>query len=256
MSEAALALPIVSAGGSAEARRSRLTLLFVVILLTSIGAFVLALVSFIWPIGHGDQPKFADLANDRTYAWVFFVVAGVQLVVGVCAAALAGLVLVPGRGSRLATVGAGLLFLGAAAYGVGIGGWATAYWFASDARTLGPQAASALVDRINSDTSHSLLVPIGGAIIVGVGSLVLIAGIWRARTMPKKILVAAAISTVATVVLPPNNLAGVVAEAVSSVTTVAVGWYALRLFAGPADPVAFRQPLASRPAPKIARTGR
>jgi hypothetical protein len=205
-----------------------MTLLFAVIVVTSLSAFLLALVSYVWPISHGDQPTYAELVAHRTYAFVFFSMAGIQLVVGVCAAAVAGLLLAPQRGARLATIGAFLLFVGAAAYGVGIGGWASSYWFVTDTKLPAPTAA-ALVHRMNGDTIHILLLPIGGAVVVGIGSLVLVAAIWRAHTMPRWILVVTAISTVVTVVLPPASIAGVLGEAVSSATTVAIGWYALRL---------------------------
>jgi hypothetical protein len=233
VAEPAVDLPRGVTVPAATARRSRLTLLFGVIALTSVAAFVIALVSAVWPLGSGEQPTYRDLADQRTYAWAFFAVAGVQLVVGVCAAGLAGLLLTPRRGSALGTVGAALLFVGAAAYGVGIGGWASAYWFASDTTTLGRRSASALVQQVNDDATHTLLVPVAGAVIVGIGSLILVAGIWRARTVPRAILVATALSTVATVVLPPNGIAGLVAEAVSSATTIAIGWYALVLWSSP-----------------------
>jgi hypothetical protein len=173
-----------------------------------------------------------DLASQRTYVFLFFALAGIQLVIGVCAAALLGLVLAPRRGARLATLGAALLFFGAAAYGVGIGGWASSYWFATDTSTLPAATAAALVEHMNHDTVHMLLIPIAGAVVVGVGSLVMVAGIWRARTVPKLLLAASAVSTVATVFLPPDATAGVVAEAISSITTVALGWYARRLVIG------------------------
>jgi hypothetical protein len=228
MSAASVELTQGLARSETTTLRSRMTLVFVVIVVTSLSAFLLALVTYVWPISHGDQPTYGELAAHRTYAFVFFAVAGIQLVLGVCAAAIAGVVLAGQRGARLATIGAFLLFLGAAAYGVGIGGWASSYWFVTDTNLPVP-AANALVQRMNSDTTHTLLVPIGGAIIVAIGSLVLVAAIWRARAMPAWILAVTAVSTVVTVVLPPASIAGVIGEAVSSATTIAIGWYALKL---------------------------
>ena len=142
--------------------RARLAVLFAVIVATSVGAFLLSLVSYAWPIGTSDFPTFAELSDRRSYVWAFFVLAGIQLVVGVCAAAIAGLVLTPARGSRLGTVGAALLFLGAAAYGVGIGGWATVYWFGTDTTVLDPAAATRLIHEANHDAAHMLVIPIAG----------------------------------------------------------------------------------------------
>jgi hypothetical protein len=212
---------------------SRLALLFGVLLVTSAAAFALSVVSYVRPIGDGDGlPTFAALHSMRTYAWAFFVVAGVQLVVGVCAAAIAGWILAPARGAAFATVGGALIWLGAAVYGVGIGGWATVYYFASDSSALGTSTASALVDRVNRDTPHMLLVPIGGAVLIAIGSLVLSVGIWRAGTVPRVVILLGAAATVATLALPPSTILGIAAEAVSSVTTAAIGWYAWRPWHG------------------------
>jgi hypothetical protein len=43
---------------------------------------------------------------------------------------------------------------------------------------------------------------------------------------------AGAVAAVATIVLPPSNAAGIVGEAASSATTIAIGWYAWRRYAG------------------------
>jgi hypothetical protein len=191
-----------------------------VIVATSVSAFALAFVSFLKPLGHGDGlPGYADIAPHRAYAWAFFVTAGVQLVVGASAAALAALLLARERGARWATIGGSLVWLGAAIYGVGIGGWATLYWFATDPRQF---------DRFNYDAAHMMSVPIGGALLIAVGSLIIAVALWRARTVPRWVPIVGALSAVATVVLAPDGGAGLVAEAASSVTTIAMGWYAWR----------------------------
>jgi hypothetical protein len=211
-----------SRGGS-----ERLALLFAVILATSLSAFALAFVSFVKPIGDGDSmPDYAAIAPHRAYVWTFFAVAGVQLIVGACAAALAAWLLVPDRGARWATVGGGLVWLGAALYGVGIGGWAAVYYFATDHATLGSATAARLVDHVNDDSAHMLSVPIGGAVLIAVGSLLLAVALWRARTVPRWVPIVGALSAVATVLLPPDGPAGLVAEAASSASTIAIGWYA------------------------------
>src|SRR3954452_10549666 len=223
----------VPSGATATVWRGRLTLLFAVIVATSVGGFLLSLFSYFRPIGESDLPTFAELSQHRNYVWAFFLVAGIQLVVGVCGAAIAGLVLAPARGSRLAPIGAALLFIGAAAYGVGIGGWATVYWFATDTTVLDPATATRLVQEANQDVTHMLVIPIAGAVVVGLGSLVLSAGIWRAATVPRLLIILAALSTVATVVLKPGTFSGLSAELVSSLTTIALGWYALRMVTPP-----------------------
>jgi hypothetical protein len=146
--------------------------------------------------------------------------------VGVCAAALATWILTPARGARWATVGGGLVWLGAAAYAVGIGGWAAVYYFGTDPR-LG-RAGAGLIDRFDHDAAHMMAVPIGGALLVALGGLLLAVALWRARSVPRWVPVLGALSGVATLALPPDTAAGLLAEAASSATTIAVGWYAWR----------------------------
>ena len=96
---------------------------------------------------------------------------------------------------------------------------------------LGAGRASALVGRVNDDAVHTLAVPIAGAGIVVIGSLLLTVGVWRAGTVPKWFLVLSAATSIAAFVVPPSSAAGLVVEGVSSLTTIAIGWYAWRLYA-------------------------
>jgi hypothetical protein len=129
--------------------------------------------------------------------------------------------------NRWGTIGGAVVWLGAALYGVGIGGWAAAYYFGTDPQ-LAPRTATALIDRINDDAAHVLAVPVGGALLVAVGVLLLTVGLWRARTVPRWVPIVGALTAVATIAIPPDTVAGMISEAASSVTTVAVGWYAWR----------------------------
>jgi hypothetical protein len=211
------------------AGNGRLRLLFAVILVTSLSALALSVVSYAKPIGNGDGlPDYAAIAGARGYVWGFFVVAGVQLVVGACAAAFAAWLLVPARGARWATVGGSLIWLGAAIYGVGIGGWATVYYFGTDPGALDPATATRLIDHVNDDTARMLAVPIGGALLLALGSMVLAVALWRARTVPRWVPILGIVTAVTGIVIPPDTIVGIVAEAASSATAVAVGWYAWR----------------------------
>jgi hypothetical protein len=227
-----LALPHAPAARHRRvAGHRRLALLFAVIVVTSLSAFALAFASFVKPIGGDGLPDYAAIAPHRGYLWAFFVIAGVQLIVGACAAALAALFLAPDRGARWATVGASLVWLGAAMYGVGIGGWAAVYYFATDPDTLGSATAQRLVDHINDDTARMLAVPIGGALLVAVGSLLLALALWRACTVPRWVPIIGAVSTVLTVLAAPDGIVGLIGEAASSASTIAIGWYAWRRYA-------------------------
>jgi hypothetical protein len=211
----------------------RLRLLFAVIVVTSVSAFLLSVVSFAKPIGDGGTlPAFAAIRPVRGYVWAFFAVAAVQLIVGACAAALAGWILTPARGARWATVGGCLIWLGAAVYGVGVAGWAAIYFYATDTTVVDPATAARLVDHANDDTARMLAVPFGGALLVAIGSLLLAMALWRARTVPRWVPIVGALSTVATIVIPPGTALGLVGEGLSSATTVALGWYAWQRHAG------------------------
>jgi hypothetical protein len=202
--------------------------LFAAIVVTSASAFALSFVSFLKPIGTGDLPDYAGIAPHRDYVWTFFAIAGVQLVVGACAAALATWVLTPDRGARWATVGGSLVWLGAAIYGVGVGGWAAVYYFATEPGVLGPATARRLVDSINDDTARMLAVPAGGAVLVALGSLLLAVALWRARTVPRWVPGIGALAAVVTLAASPDEIVGLMGEAASSATTIAIGWYAWR----------------------------
>jgi hypothetical protein len=232
-----VALPQAPATRMAKATgNGRLRLLFAVILVTSLSAVALAVVSYAKPIGNGDGlPDYAAIAGARGYLWGFFLVAGVQVVVGACAAALAAWLLVPARGGRWANVGGSLVWLGAAIYAVGIGGWATIYYFGTDPAALDQTTATRLIDHVNDDTARMLAVPIGGALLLALGSIALAVALWRARTVPRWIPIGGLLTAVTGIVVPPDTIAGIIAEAASSATTVAVGWYAWRRSAVPTD---------------------
>jgi hypothetical protein len=223
-----VALPQAPATRLAKAAGDpRLRLLFSVILVTSLLAVALSVVSFAKPIGHGDGlPDYAAIAPNLSYLWAFFLIAGVQLIVGACAVALAAWLLAPARGARWATVGGSIVWLGAAIYGVGLGGWATLYYFGTDTATLDPATAARLIDHANDDTARMLAVPVGGALLVALGSMLLAVALWRARTVPRWVPLLGALSAGTGIVLPPDTVAGIVGEAASAATSIAIGWYA------------------------------
>jgi hypothetical protein len=223
-----VALPQAPSARLAKAAGApRLRLLFAVVVITSLSAVALSVVSFAKPIGHGDGlPAYAAIAPNRSYLWTFFLIAGVQLIVGACAVALAAWLLAPARGARWATVGGSIVWLGAAVYGVGIGGWATLYYFGTDTATLDPATAARLIDHANDDTARMLGVPAGGALLVALGSLLLAVALWRARTVPRWVPIVGALSAVTGIVLPPDTVAGIVGEAAGAATSIAIGWCA------------------------------
>jgi hypothetical protein len=88
-----------------------------------------------------------------------------------------------------------------------------------------------------------LAVPLGGALLIALGSLLIAVALWRARSVPRWVPLVGALSAVAVLALPPSGAGGLVADAASSVTTIALGWYAWRPYAGAAGR-AIRSPMA------------
>lgn len=75
-------------------------------------------------------------------------------------------------------------------------------------------------------------VDIGTGWASSIANLVLTVGVWRARTVPRSFLLLGAIASSGAFVVPPSRAAGLVVEGLSSLTTIAIGWYAWRLYAG------------------------
>src|SRR3954453_18313785 len=116
----AASVPLPQARTRTATGGGRMALLFAVILVTSVTAAALSLVSLLKPIGAGgdSMPGYAALAPLRGYARAFFTVAGLHMVGGVGPSARAGWILVPARAAPWATVGGSLIWLGAALYAV------------------------------------------------------------------------------------------------------------------------------------------
>jgi hypothetical protein len=221
--------PLPDMNDTPAVRRLRLKVLLVAIVVTEVVSFSLALTSHLKPIGSNETVSFDDVTGVRSYAWAFFLVAGVNVVLAVAAVALAILVLAPRRGSRWALTGAVMMWLGSAVYGAGVAGWGLLYWFAGNAEVLGSSAGHRLFTAINADQVHFFAVPLGGTLLVAIGGFVATVGVWRAGTAPRWLLLASVASTLGTFAAPPDTWAGTLAEAVSSATTIGIGWCAWRL---------------------------
>jgi len=204
---------------------SRMTLLLVVIVATSIAGLAVSL----WypePDAAG-QFTYDGVAPVREFWWAWHLFAGANLVVGVTALALAGLRLVPSRGAVWATVGAGMMWLGAALYGVGLGGLGTAYLYAT-APVLDPASGTALVQHLGSDFARLYGPVLPGAGLVAIGTVALSVALWRARSVPRWIPLLAGASILATFVVETSGPLGLIVEGPVAISSVAIGWYAWR----------------------------
>ncbi len=215
---------------ASQATRSRMTVLLVTVVATSV---VGAAMSLLFPLDlEADAATLhADVAGSREAVRWVLVLGAVNLVVGVCALALAGLLLAPARGAAWATVGAGGMWLGAALYGVGVGGWAELFPAATHP-ALDESASHDLVAALVDDPVQLFATAGAGAALVALGTVLLAVGLWRARTVPRWLPVLTAVSILLTFVLPTTGLLGLLVELPVAVSAIAIAWYAWQRRAG------------------------
>ena len=140
--------------------------------------------------------------------------------------------LVKARGVLLATVGGSMMWLGAALYGVGLGGLATIFYFGTEPAAIEEASGAKLLEYVNDHVARLYGPVIAGAALVAVGTVFLAVALWRAKTVPRWLPALLATLPI-TFVLPPNEPAGLVVEALVAIATAALGWYTWRHEARP-----------------------
>ncbi|MBA2632237.1 MAG: hypothetical protein H0U86_04450 [Chloroflexi bacterium] len=125
-----------TAGDQATRQDVQIGLVFVAICITAVATLA---VSLLFPaVGEDGWFSYSSVQRSGTFFWPFLTLAAVNIVVAVFAGTIATLLLVPARGWRWATAGAAFAVLGSAFYAVGVGGWATLYYFAANSAALDP----------------------------------------------------------------------------------------------------------------------
>jgi hypothetical protein len=147
-----------------------------------------------------------------------------DLVINVPAQALLTTLLVRGRGAAWATVGAVMMWIGTALYAVGGAGWAAAYYFAT-----APGVDPTVIDRVNDDTAHLFGVMIPGALLVAVGTVIQVVGLWRSHAVPRWIPLCW-LTIVATFIVPGNGVAGLITAVPMTASSIGTAYYAWRRF--------------------------
>lgn len=172
------------------------------------------------PSGGGETYSYADIQPHRALWWGLLVGLAANLVINVPAQALLTVYLVRARGAAWATVGGIIMWIGTAFYAVGVGGWASAYYFAT-----APGVDPSVIERINDDMPHVFGALIPGSLLVAIGTVLQAVGLLRSRAVPRWIPVLWLV-IVATFVVPGNGVAGLITAVPMTAASLGTAYYA------------------------------
>ena len=208
---------------SATARR--MGLLAAVLAIASIAAVIGGLL---WPepSGGGETYAYADIADQRELWWGLLTGLAIIGILGTTLQAMATMYLVRHRGSTWATIGAALLIVGITAQGVGVAGWATAYFFPTDP-SLDPAAGHQAIKVVNDNIGYVFTVMITGAALAIVGQIAQAIGLPRAKVVPVWIPIGL-LTAILTFLVPGNGVIGLITALPMAIAACALGWYAYR----------------------------
>jgi hypothetical protein len=224
-----MSAPTTSAALHTEAHDSatsrRIALLAIVLAITQVAAVV---GGMLWPepSGGGETYAYADIADQRELWWGLLTGLAIVGILGTILQALASMYLVRHRGSAWATVGAALLIVGITAQGVGVAGWATAYFFPTDP-SLDPTAGHQAFDVVNDNIGYVFAVMIAGAVLAILGQIFQAVGLLRAKVVPVWVPVGL-LTAILTFLIPGNGVVGLITALPMAVAAVTLGWYAYR----------------------------
>lgn len=205
--------------------RSRVALLAIVLGVTAVLAIPAGLF---WPepAGGGETYSFSDIVGQRDLWWGLLTALGCALVINVPLQAIATMLLVRRRGSGWATTGAVFMWFGAALQGIGVAGWATAYFFPSDP-SVGKAAGALVFDAVNDHMAHILGVMIPGAGLILVGTVLQAVALFRAHVVPAWVPWLT-LFVIPTFFVPGNGPIGLITSVPMAAAAVGVGYYAWR----------------------------
>ena len=207
----------------------RVRLLAVVLGITAVAATV---GGVFWPEaeGGGDTYSYADIASDRDLWWGLLAFLAVNGIVNVVLLALATLVLVRDRGHVWATVGAAFMMVGIAVQAVGVAGWQSAYYYATDP-AVDEAMGAAVVEAANDDQGHLFALLIAGAVLVIVGTVLQVVALIRARAVPVWVWVGLLFSII-TLFVPAEGALGLVTGLPMAAGAIGLGYFAVRRVSG------------------------
>lgn len=204
---------------------TRVKILAVALSLTALAAIAVGLL-WLEPADGGETYAYADIAGDRDQWWTVLNLGAVNAILNVALLAVATLVLVRGRGSTWATWGAVMMWIGVALQGVGVAGWASAYFYATDP-DVASSAGKAVVEAANNDQGHLFALMIPGALLVVLGTVLQVVGLFRARVVPAWVAVGVLFSVI-TFFVPGNGALGLITSLPMAAGSIGVAYFAVR----------------------------
>ncbi|MEU4287848.1 hypothetical protein AB0E63_06475 [Kribbella sp. NPDC026596] len=176
------------------------------------------------PSGGGETYSYADIQPLRDRWWGLLVLLAAGALLGVPAQAFLTTYLVRKRGAAWATAGGLMMWIGIAFQAVGVGGLAAAYYFATgvDATAGTPVIASA-----NDDLLHLFGPMLAGALLVAIGTVVQVVGLWRSHAVPRWVPLLV-LFIVISFVVPGNGWIGLTVQVPMATGGIAIAYYAWR----------------------------
>ncbi|HZA75114.1 MAG TPA: hypothetical protein VE623_01855 [Acidimicrobiales bacterium] len=173
--------------------------------------------------GGGESFGYDVIAPIHTSWWAWHLFAGLGVAAGAIAVGLAVCLLVPARGATWATLGALLTSVGGLAFYGGVAAEGVLGMYATDPEALPAESGTTLITFVDDNFEPVGLALIPGLVLLAVGPLLLALALWRARSVPRWLPVAFALTNVAGFPLSTGVLA-VLADGAFAATHVAMGW--------------------------------
>jgi hypothetical protein len=207
------------------ATRDRITIVCVVLALTALATIPMGLL---WPGDSNSDTvlRVDDVQSYRQMWWLLIMGNALITSLNVPAQAIAVLTLVRERGSRGATWGAVLMWIGAAMEAVGLAGFAAAYFYPSDP-SVSHRAGAEVFGAIAQDHVHLLAIQLPGHLMMTIGILVQAVAMFGSGAVPKWVPVLS-LSILVTYVVPGSQLIGLVTGLPLAATCLALAHFARR----------------------------
>lgn len=199
--------------------------LAVVLVVTSLLSIPAGLL-FPAPAVDGNTYAYTDIEPIRELWWGLLMFLSSALILNVAAQAIVTMVLVRHRGATWVTVGGVVMIVGATLQAVGVAAWAATYYFPTDS-SLDPAVGKAAFDAANNDAAHMFGVMIPGAMLVILGTVFQVVGMFRSRALPRWIPVLA-LTVGLTFFIEGNGWMGLLSSIPLAVTTIGLAYYAWR----------------------------